>query len=89
MEWAAPAVVLFCVFSAVFASCLAAYALHQVVTLRIEVGALKNSTHNIQFVPAETPDFTGEKDLDEAFSKAERADYARVGTIHQESEPLM
>jgi len=89
MEWAVPAVVLFCVFSALAAAAVAAYALHQVFQLRVDVGALKNSTHNIQFVPAEAPDFSGEKDLEAAFARAERADYARAGSIHQESEPLM
>jgi hypothetical protein len=89
MEWAVPAVVLFCVFSALAATVCALYALHHVLSLRIDVGALKNSTHNIQFVPAETPDFSSEKDLDDAYSKAERRDYDGVGSIHQNSEPLM
>jgi hypothetical protein len=89
MQWVEPAVVLFCVFSALGATVLAAYALHHAIALRIAVEALKNSTHNIQFVPATAPEMRDEDDLDRAYAKAERGDYDRVGSIHQESEPLM
>ncbi len=88
MEWAVPAVVLFCVFAAASAFVLAAYAFHHATELRIEVGALKNSTHNIQFVPAEPPGGKDD-DLDSVYAAAERRDYANVGSIHEESEPLM
>lgn len=84
MEWAVPAVVLFCVF----AVAVACFAFKYATDALIEVKAMQRSTHNIQFVPAEPPR-SGDDDLDEAMASAERRDYARAGDIHDASEPLM
>lgn len=87
MEWAWPAVVAFCVLLTVFASVVACIAFQRAVNAQIDVKALQNSTHNIQFVPAEPPGF--DKDVEQAMARAEAADYRRAGEIFDESEPLM
>lgn len=91
MEWALPAVGAFLLLAALTALAVAGYALHLAIQTRIDVGALRNSTHNVQFVPLEAPDGLGklDKELNEALDRGEDQAYGRIDDIHHHSEPLM
>ena len=67
-------------------------ALHYALKALVDVRALKNSTHQIQYVPAEMPsmeELAEERDLNRALDRGEREAMRRVHDIHEESEPLM
>lgn len=86
MEWAVPALVLISLFTAAAAS----YALHLSISAKIQVEALKNSTHQVQFVPVE--DSLNDKEDDEVNKQIDRHEaraYAEMDDIHHASEPLM
>ncbi len=71
MEWVVPV----CVVLGLTAIIIACYALHLSITSRIEVLALKNSTHQVQFVPVDEPDPLADREEDalgKEMDKAER-----------------
>lgn len=87
MEWVLPAAGLFCVLGA--ATCaVSAYALHMALKAVIDVKALQNSTHNIQFVPAEPP--SDDKALNAALERNDREAMERLQDVSQfDQQPLM
>ncbi len=84
MEWLLPAGVclLLLVVSAVTVSL---YALHRSIDALIEVRALKNSTHQVQFVPVEDELGGSEGDLRKAMDKEEAEAWDNLSSV---SEPL-
>lgn len=79
-------------FAVMAASCsflVAAYSLHLAIQTRIECRAMKESTHNVQFVPLvpNAKDFVDES-ADAANTIGEHEDYERLSDIHQRDEPL-
>lgn len=90
MEWVLPAVGLFCVLG-IGAVGLAAFALKYALDAVITVKALQNSTHNIQFVPAEQPAGpSSDRALNEALSRGDRQAMEDLLNVSQyQQEPLM
>lgn len=85
-----PALGLFCVLG-LGAVGLAAFALKYALDAVIEVKALKNSTHQIQFVPAEPPE-DDERALNAALAKNDMEAFqrlSRLDDIQDHSDPLM
>lgn len=91
MEWVLPAVGLL-LLVAFAAAVFAAYAVHLAIQTRIEVGALRNATHQIQFVPIDAPDDAmSEKALNQALRKNDMEAFERLSNVDQydDQEPLM
>ena len=66
---------------------IALYACHRAINAEIEVKALKNSTHQIQYVPAEElVDDGEERELNKATGRGEMAE--ELASLTMASEPL-
>jgi hypothetical protein len=87
--WVLPALGCFLFFSAITALAAAGYAMHLAMKAVIDVKALQNSTHNIQFVPAEPEDEGSEKALNQAIARGDMETFQRLHDISDFQEPLM
>jgi hypothetical protein len=90
MEWVLPVAVSFLLL-AILAVGIAAYALHHAIGAKIEVKALQNSTHQVQFEPVEFPqggDDPEEVELNKAMDKEERDGWKRLAEVHAASDGL-
>lgn len=84
MEWVVPALVVLCVFSLA----MSAYAMRYAMDAKIEIGAMKNSTHNIQYVPADafTPEgLRQETALNKKMADLEKKDFQNLEDLEDES----
>jgi hypothetical protein len=88
MEWALPALCFVLPFT-LLALAAALYALHLSIQTQIEQRALKNSTHSIQFVPADEAAAQGDDELDKALEREDSRAFQEMDDIHHRSEPLM
>ncbi len=77
------------IVTASFGVIVACYALHLAFCTRIECRAMKESTHNVQYVPYSPPGLDDDT-ADLANSAAEVRDYEKLADDFQErEEPLM
>jgi hypothetical protein len=86
MDWTIFALMLTSLL-AVSAAALGAYALHHSLHSRIEVEAMKRSTHQIQFVPAEPADEAEERALNDDLARQERKAFMSVGDLEDDELP--
>ena len=87
MEWALPALGAFLFLTQCLTILTAGYALHYAIKTQVDVKAIQNSTHQIQFVPADPPKF--DQELNDMLDRGESEAYGRIEDINDFSQPIM
>lgn len=78
-EWVLPALGLYFFCVTLSGIVVAGYACHMAIKANIEVKALQNSTHNIQYVPLGDPSGPdNDAEINDELSRQEREAYANI-----------